>query len=393
MSVKILAVDDEDMARDYLSKILKDKGYEVEEVESFAKTREAIESGDYDIILLDVVLPDGYGPDLLKDIHHHPTPPQIILVTSRGNIDMAVDALHDGAVDFITKPINLERLERALQRASQLVIMRREIDHYRSQYYKDDNEIIGNSPKLKYALQMAQRAAEACVDVLIIGEHGTGKELVAKAIGRMSPRKGKPFISVDMPNISANLFESELFGHEKNAFTHAMEKHIGLIEVADGGILFLDEIAALPYNLQPKLLRVLQEREFRRVGGTKQHKVDVQIIAATNKPLQEWINEGKFHPDLYYRLNVFTIHVPPLRERKEDIPELAAYFLHKFNTKFGSNIHQFSQRALEAMNAYDWPGNIRELEHAIERAVILCDEETIDLRHLPKEVYPQLLHE
>ncbi|NTU74878.1 MAG: sigma-54-dependent Fis family transcriptional regulator, partial [Anaerolineaceae bacterium] len=312
--------------------------------------------------------------------------PPIILITAYGDIDMAVDAMKNGAHDFLTKPIQLPRLEQSIQRACETVQMRREIAHLRETQLQKVKVIVGQNQTIKVLLGQAQRAAVASVSVLVTGQTGTGKEILAEYIHAVGTRSGKPFIALNCAAIQSTVLESELFGYEPGAFTGADKRKHGLMEVADGGILFLDEISSMPTDIQAKLLRAIEERAFRRVGGTTLIKVDVQIIAASNRNLNNMIKEGTFREDLYYRLKVVDLHLPPLIERKADIPELVGFFIRMNNSKLGMNIQGASNRALEALSAYSWPGNIRELKNTIERAMLFCDEPMIDLPHLPMDI-------
>jgi len=355
-------------------------------VATLTEARQALQRGSADIILLDVQLPDGYGPSLLDETAHMPMRPPIIIITAYGDIDMAVEAMKNGAHDFLQKPIQLAQLEKSIRRAGELVAMRRELAHLRHMQRGQLDFIIGKSPAMQAVLDQAQRAAEASVSVLITGETGTGKEVLATAIHSMGPRANKPFIPINCAAIQPTVLESELFGYEAGAFTGAEKRKIGLMEVADSGILFLDEISSMPVDMQAKLLRALEEHAFRRVGGTATIKVDVQVLAASNRDLPAMMQEGKFREDLYYRLKVVDLHLPPLRQRKEDIPELVGLFIRKFNQQRGMNVIDVTPRAMQALLAHSWPGNIRELRNVIERAMLFCDEEAIDLPHLPPEI-------
>lgn len=385
MSATILIVDDEENARLNIQEFLGGRGYETIPVATLAEARQVIQQGSADIILLDVQLPDGYGPSLLLEITHLPVRPPIILITAYGDVDTAVDAMKNGAHDFLQKPIRLQQLEKSIQRAMEIVAMRRELAHLRRSRQQSDM-VVSTDPEMQLMLDQAQRAAQASASVLITGETGTGKEILANAIHQMGPRRDKPFIAINCAAIQSTMLESELFGYEAGAFTGAERRKHGLMEVADGGVLFLDEISSMPLDMQAKLLRALEERAFRRVGGTNLIRVDVQVLAASNRNLKALIEDGKFRQDLYYRLKVVDLHLPALRDRKQDIPELVAFFIHHFNLQQGSNIEDISPRALRALMAYDWPGNIRELRNAIERAMLFCDEACIDLGHLTREV-------
>ncbi len=386
MSATILIVDDEDHARQHISTYLEARGYETIGAATLASARDSLRQGSADIILLDVQLPDGYGPSLLEETASMPMRPPIILITAFGDIEMAVEAMKNGAHDFLQKPIRLNQLEKSVQRAGEVVAMRRELAHLRQQRDEQMDFIIGASPKMHSLLDQARRAAEASVSVLITGETGTGKEVLANAIHHMGPRANKPFIDINCAAIQSTVLESELFGYEPGAFTSAEKRKPGLMEVADGGILFLDEIASMPVDMQAKLLRALEERSFRRVGGTNLIKVDVQILAASNRNLPALMKEEKFREDLYVRLKVVDLAMPLLRERKQDIPELVGLFMRKNNQGMGLNITDISPRAMSALMAHDWPGNIRELRNVIERAMLFCDECSIDLPHLPAEI-------
>ena len=288
---------------------------------------------------------------------------------------------------FLAKPIQFSQLEKSLQRACEIVSMRRELTHLReTQKQGGQYDYRAKSTAVQAVLSQAQRAAAASVSVLITGETGTGKEVLAKFIHQSGPRANKPFIAINCAAIQNTMLESELFGYEAGAFTGADRRKHGLMEVADGGVLFLDEISSMPLDIQAKLLRALEERAFRRVGGTNLIHVDVQMLAASNRDLKAMIRDGHFREDLYYRLKVVDLHLPPLRERKEDIPELVGHFLRMLNAKQGMNVTDVTPRAMEALMAYSWPGNIRELNNAIERAMLFCDGEVIDLPDLPSDI-------
>ena len=391
MSATILIVDDEDTARQNITTFLTSRGYEVIGAATLKEARNYINHGDADIILLDVQLPDGYGPALLEETAYLLMRPPIILITAYGDIEMAVEAMKNGAHDFLQKPIQLLQLEKSILRAQEIVEMRRELAHLRSVQNEDMDFIVGKSEKMRTLLSQAHRAAIANVSVLITGETGTGKEVLARAIHSMGPRgnrggSSKPFLAINCAAIQSTVLESELFGYEAGAFTGAEKRKHGLAEIADGGILFLDEISSMPLDMQAKLLRVLEEHAFRRVGGTSMIHVDIQIIAASNRDLQALMSDGRFREDLYYRLKVVDLHIPPLRERKEDIPELVGLFIRKFNPRMGLNITGITPNALEVLKKHHWPGNIRELRNIIERAMLFCDEQVIDLPLLPADL-------
>lgn len=391
MSLTILVVDDEENARQNLTVFLTSKGYEVLGAATLNEARLNLRQEQADIVLLDVQLPDGYGPSLLDEIAFLPVRPPVILITAFGDIDMAVEAMKNGAHDFLQKPIQLSQLERSIARAGETVMMRRELAHLRSAQIAQLDFIIGNSPQMKSLYNQAQRAASASVSVLITGETGTGKEVLAQAIHAMGARNGKspanrPFIAINCAAIQSTVLESELFGYEAGAFTGADKRKHGLMEIADGGTLFLDEISSMPLDIQAKLLRAIEERAFRRVGGTNLVRVDVQILAASNRHLPSMLAEGTFRQDLYYRLKVVDLHLPPLRERKEDIPELVGLFIRQNNARMGIQISDVTPRAMQVLVNHSWHGNIRELRNVIERAMLFCDSASIDLEHLPYEM-------
>ena len=386
MSLSVLVVEDEDNARNFVSTFLKKKGYEVFEASTLDEARERVKKGDGDVVLLDVQLHGEYGLNLLYETAMMPARPPIIVITSFGSIDMAVDAMKNGATDFLQKPLDMSLLEKSLQRAREIVAMRRELEHYREAQMQKGNFVIGTNEVVKNTVQQALVASEKQVSVLITGETGTGKDVIAKYIHSIGPRANKPFISINCAAIQSTMLESELFGHEAGAFTSADRKKPGLMEIADGGVLFLNEIASMPVDIQAKLLTAIETHTFRRVGGTALISVDVQIIAASNRNLKEMIQKGDFREDLYYRLKVVDLDMPPLRERKEDIPELVGFFMRENNARQGMNVVEVSPKAMEVMQQYSWPGNIRELSNAIERAMLFCDGMTINLADLPKDL-------
>ncbi len=386
MSYSVLIVDDEENARKNIGDFLTSKKYEVIEAENLKKAREAIQKGTGDVILLDVQLPDGYGPNLLQETANLAVRPPVIIITAFGDIQMAVEAMRNGAHDFLTKPVDLTNLEQSLQRACETVSLRRELAHLRKTQSENLGFVLGHNPLMQSVIEQAKRAANASVSVLITGETGTGKEVLARFIHSSGPRSGKPFIALNCAAIQNTMLESELFGYEAGAFTGAEKRKPGLMEVADNGILFLDEISSMPLDTQAKLLRVIEENAFRRVGGTTLIRVDVEVLAASNRDLKLMMKNGDFREDLYFRLKVVDLNLPSLRERKEDIPDLVGYFIRNFNMKLGKNILGISPKALQALKAYSWPGNIRELSNAMERAALFCDTETIELADLPLDI-------
>jgi len=385
MAITILIVDDEENARRNIGDYLVTKGYEVTGAGTLKEARELILNGVGDVILLDVQLQDGYGPNLLYEVDSLPARPPIIVITGFGDIETAVDVMKNGAHDFLTKPVKMPQLEQSIQRAQEIVSMRRELAYLR-QKQKNVNFIVGKSEKMKTVVEHALRAAQASVSVLITGETGTGKEVLAQFIHKSGPRANKQFMAINCAAIQPTVLESELFGYEKGAFTGAEVRKKGLMEVADGGVLFLDEISKMPLDIQSKLLRAVEEKAFRRVGGLELIKVDIQIISASNRDLIKMMKDSEFREDLYYRLKVVDLDLPALRDRKEDIPDLVGFFMREQNSRQGLNITDISPRAMQALIAYNWPGNIRELSNAIERAMLFCDDPSLDINHLPLDV-------
>ena len=313
MTATVLVVDDEETARLVVSEFLRSKGYEVLGAGTLAEARQFINKGEADIIILDVRLPDGYGPNLLTETARMANRPQIIIITAHGEISMAVEAMKNGAQDFIEKPLDLLELEKSVRRAGEAVALRRELNHLRAAQAGQEEFIVGETPAMKQIIDHARQTAESGISALITGPTGTGKEVLARYIHKIGVRSGKPFVDINCPAIPSTMFESELFGHEAGAFTGATHKKIGLMEVADDGILFLDEIASMPMDLQAKLLRAIEERSFRRLGGNALINVDVQILAASNRNLKEMIANGTFREDLYYRLKVSDLDLPPFQ--------------------------------------------------------------------------------
>ena len=384
MAYNILIVEDERHARQHISAFLQDQGYEITEAETYMEAMHALRRGQGDIVLLDIQLPDAYGLTLLDETADWPNRPPVIVITGYGDIDTAVEAMRGGAYDFLQKPVKFQRLLNSLKRLEEIVAMRRELALWRQQQTLDF--VGGEGEAMRRVLEEARRAAEASVSVLITGETGTGKEVLARFIHKQGPRADKPFVPINCAAVPDTMLESELFGYEAGAFTGANKRKQGLVEIADGGVLFLDEISSMPVEMQAKLLRMLEEREVRRMGGVKWLPVDIQVIAASNRDLKAMIAEGKFREDLYYRLKVLDLHLPPLRERREDIPALVGFFVRQLAPRMGKQVHDVSPQALAALKAYYWPGNIRELRNAIERALLFCDGDTLELQHLPPEV-------
>jgi DNA-binding NtrC family response regulator len=387
----IVVGDDERGIRLALDQALKMDGYEVHLAETAKETLRCIEENVPDLVLLDLRLPDGDGLEVLQKAREIDPSLQVIMLTGHGTVDVAVRAMRAGAVNFIEKPFQLEHLKASVEKALEHRALRKEIFLLRrEQDQLPETPIVGSSKAIRECYRVLKQVAQSPTStVLITGESGTGKELFARAAHHLSPRKEKPFVDVNCAALTESLLEAELFGYEKGAFTGASTQgKIGLFDAANGGTIFLDEIGEMDLSLQVKLLRVLQERRFKRVGGVTDIKVDVRIVASTNRELRQQVEAGKFREDLFYRLNVVPIHLPPLRERREDIPELVKFFLEKFSTMLGKYITQVATEAEEVLIAYDWPGNIRELQNVIERATILCDGETILRAHLNIQAEP-----
>ena len=386
MGFSVLIVDDEENARKNITTYLNASGYEAVEADSIKNAKKQLSSLEIDIVILDVDLKDGKGTDLLIELNSLPVRIPVIMITGYGDIEMAVEAMKNGAHDFITKPIDFDNLTASLERAGEIIQMRRELNHLRKSQLSTDNFVVGQSKEMHRLIDYAQKAAEKSVSVLITGETGTGKEVLARFIHENSPRKEKPFMAISCASIQPTVLESELFGHEKGSFTGADTRKIGLMEIADGGILFLDEISSMPTDIQAKLLRAIEERAFRRVGGDKLIHVDIHLIAASNRDLKQMIEDGQFREDLYYRLKVVDLNLPSLVQRKNDIPDLVGYFINVFNLKMGLNVIGITPDAISALKHHTWAGNIRELKNAIERAMLFCDGETIHRADLPYEI-------
>ncbi|MDT8418797.1 MAG: sigma-54 dependent transcriptional regulator [Desulfuromonadales bacterium] len=386
---KILVVDDEHLIRWSLEQNLKKQGYEVLACGSGEEALRILQEDSPDLILLDIQLPGINGVEVLERAREIDEDVIIIMVTALGVLETAVKAMRLGAYDYINKPFNLDELALVIKKALETQELKREVAQLRTTQPKkfSSDSIICESDDLKRILNMVHKIAQSDAGtVLIQGESGTGKELIAKAIHYQSGRSEQPFVAINCAAVPETLLESELMGHEKGAFTDARTMKKGLFEIADGGTVFLDEIGDMPLSIQAKLLRVLEDRVFRRVGGTKDIHVDVRIVSATNKDLLEAIQEKTFRNDLYYRLQVIPIMLPPLRERRDDILPLTRTFLEDFNKEFGKAVKGISPQAEAFLLDYDWPGNVRELRNVIERAVILENDEIVQLEHLPREM-------
>jgi DNA-binding NtrC family response regulator len=384
----ILIVDDEKNILKIVTLTLRDSGYHVDTAQSAEEAIEKFNGGSYDLVVSDIKLPGMTGLDLLDQVRYANPDVPFIMITAFGSIENAVVAMKKGAFNYLTKPVNPDELLAVVKAALEQFSLKRENRSLRSelrQKYTFSN-IIGKSPAMQEVFDMIRMVSKTQSNILIIGESGTGKELAARAVHFDSDRANGPFVTVDCATIPAEIMESELFGHEKGAFTGAHERKNGLLEHGNNGTVFLDEIGDLDMNLQKKLLRFLQEREILRVGGTTRIKLNVRVVAATNKDLEEEVRGKRFREDLYYRLNVVTIKMPPLRERKDDIPLLAHHFLERLNEVEGKMIKGFEDSVLRALVTYSWPGNVRELENIVERAYILCPNITISPKYLPAKL-------
>jgi len=384
----ILAVDDEKSQREILTVILEGEGYTVETASNVSQAVSLYRSQPVDLVLTDLSMPERDGLALLDDLIRFDPDVIVVLITAHGTVGSAVEAMKKGAFDYLEKPLDREELLITVARAFEKLNLVKENRRLRQQLHEKFKieQILGHHPLMQEVFRVIRKVAPSQATVLITGESGTGKELVARALHAESGRKGRPFRALNCAAIPETLIESELFGYEKGAFTGAQGRHIGLFEAVDQGTLFLDEIGNLSLALQAKLLRVLQEKEIRRIGGREDIKVDVRVVAATNRKLATAIKQGSFREDLFYRLNVVSINLPPLRDRVTDIPELLEHFLKKFGAESGKTIQGVTHQALRVLMEYPWPGNVRELESVIERAMLLCEHERIDVADFPAEL-------
>jgi len=388
MKFNILIIDDEKNIREGLAASLELEGYNPVLAKDGKEGLELISRGDIDLVITDLRMPQVSGAEVLAKVSSESPGLPVIVLTGHGSIDSAVDAMRNGAYDFLTKPLSLDRLTLIVKRALQnreLVLQHRSLQEELNSK-KSFESIIGKSSEMQKIFDMVRRVADSKASVLITGESGVGKELIANAVHNLSSRKDKSFIKVHCAALSETLLESELFGHEEGSFTGAVARKRGRFELAHGGSIFLDEIGEIDQNVQIKLLRVLQEKEFERVGGEETIQVDVRVIAATNKDLEKQISLGKFREDLFYRLNVVHLHIPPLRDRKDDIPLMVTQFLEEFARENGKTITGIDSRARSALYTYDWPGNIRQLRNCMESAVVMCQGTSISLDDLPPSV-------
>jgi DNA-binding NtrC family response regulator len=385
---RILVVDDEAAARSALAELLRAEGYDVETAGDAFKALGRLADIEPELVLSDLNLPGMDGLELLRRLKEHSAELPVILMTAFGGVETAVTAMREGAADYLLKPLNGDELLIVLARTLESAKLRREASELRrrlDQRYCFDN-IVGSSPEMQRVFKIVTQIAPSRATVLVTGESGTGKELVAAAIHQHSPRARGPFVKLHCAALAENLLESELFGHERGAYTGADRKREGRFELAHGGTLFLDEIGEISLGTQVKLLRVLQEREFERVGGNETLRVDVRVIAATNRDLKEMVVAGKFREDLFYRLNVISLTLPSLRQRPTDVPALAMHFLERYAAENDKAVTRVSDEALNQIASYTWPGNVRELENVIERAVVLADADSVEVAHLPPEL-------
>jgi DNA-binding NtrC family response regulator len=386
---RILIVDDEDFICDNLQRILRSEGYESIVASTAREALDIVRSSSVDLVLLDLNLPDMGGIEVLKKLKEEDPDILVVIITGYASVESAVEAIKLGAYDYIKKPFKADAITLIVKLALETQRLKREVKAFRSHHdgILRGKPIIAESPITKDLLEKVKRiAAVSDATVLITGETGVGKDLFARTIHALSPRSKDPFVEINCAALPEHLLESELFGYEKGAFTGARGKKLGLFEVANGGTVFLDEIGELAPGLQAKLLRVLEDRSIRRLGGTQSYKVDIRIIADTNQDLQKYVLENKFRKDLYFRLNAIPLYIPPLRERPEDIIPLAKHFVAEYNKKYSRNFQGFSPEAEKLLLAYSWLGNVRELAHVLERICIMHDDKLIDVHHLPKEI-------
>jgi two-component system, NtrC family, response regulator PilR len=382
---RILVVDDERSMREFLEILLRKEGYEVATAGDVDGALLALESDDYDLVISDIQMPGKSGLDLLKAIRDVQSDALVVMITAFATTETAISAMKEGAYDYVTKPFKVDEIKLVIQKALEKKVLSTENARLRSELRSErrERQLVGNSGPMQQVYEMIGRIAATKTNVLIVGESGTGKELVARAIHTESDRAEAPFVALNCAAIPENLLESELFGHVKGAFTGAVGNKPGLFESADGGTLFLDEVGELSLPLQVKLLRALQEKTIRRVGGISDRRVDVRIVAATNRRLEDEVSANRFREDLYYRLNVIQLELPPLRERMEDLPLLVHHFVEKFARELGKPVRGVSEEAMARLRAHAWPGNVRELENGIERAVALSRSEWIEAEALP----------
>ena len=391
MGTAVLVVDDEETARTYCADVLSELGFEAQAAESAKQALEMLESGQFDIVLADVRMPGMSGLDLLKTIQETYPDIDVVMMTGYGTVASAVQAMRQGAYDYLTKPLKVEDLQYVFQRLVEKQALAAENRLLREQVKTRQGfaNLIGTSPKMQKVYRLILKVAPKRHPVLIVGESGTGKELVARAIHTYSPWHMKPFVPVDCGALTPTLIESELFGHVRGAFTGATQSRVGLLAAAQGGTVFLDEVAELPVDLQAKMLRALQEREIKPIGSNERTRLDARVIAATNQDLQTAVRRGDFRKELYFRLDVVSIKIPPLRERKSDIPALVHYFLERYGGG-ESRVAGISYEAMTRLMSYDWPGNVREVENCVQRALALGSGSVIQMKDLPSNLLHQV---
>jgi DNA-binding NtrC family response regulator len=383
MSVeRVMVVDDDALGREYICETLKRGGYTVDAASNGQEAVAKVEKDGYDLIFLDMKMPGMCGMDVLEKVKSNSSETVVVLMTAYGTVETAVEAMRKGAYDYIIKPFSPDQIELLISRVNERQKLITENKYWRENSNIDEklNPIFSQNSKMSQIYEQIRKIAQSKASVLIQGESGTGKELIARAIHFHSPRNQKPFIRVNCTALAETLLESELFGHERGAYTGAISKHVGRFELANEGTLLLDEISEISPNIQAKLLRVLEEEEFERVGGEKTIKIDVRIVATTNRNLMDEIQKGEFREDLFYRLNVVPIYLPPLRERQEDVPLLVDYYLKKYSSENGIVVKSIDREAMDYLCNYSWPGNIRELRNVIQRAVVMGSSEVLQLK-------------
>ncbi|HEY4885110.1 MAG TPA: sigma-54 dependent transcriptional regulator [Myxococcales bacterium] len=385
---RILIVDDEESTRELFAELLQRWGYEVDQTADGHGALKIAAETHPDVIISDLVMPKLDGLALVRALREEQPDTPVVIITGKGTIDAAVEAVREGVFDFVEKPLDPARLKVILQRALEKKETLHEMQVLRRRLGQVDSGVglVGSSPPMRRAMELVEKVAPSKASVVITGQSGTGKEMVARAIHQLSPRRDRPFIAINCSAIPSTLIESEMFGHERGAFTGADQRRLGAWELADGGTLFLDEVGEIPIELQAKFLRVLEEERLRRLGGKSEITVDVRVISATNRDLKEEIRSGRFREDLYFRLNVFHVNLAPLKERREDVPVLVQHFIDRFSKDAGKKLHGVSPQAMKLLADYAWPGNIRELRNTLERAVILCGTGIIEPEHLPSEL-------
>ncbi|MFL5312449.1 MAG: sigma-54-dependent transcriptional regulator [Myxococcales bacterium] len=388
LKARVLVVDDDASTREVFGELLQRWGYDVEQTGDGHDALKITAERHPDVIISDLVMPKLDGLALTRALREESPDTPVIIITGKGTIDAAVEAVREGVFDFVEKPLDPARLKVILQRALEKRQTEHEMQVLRRRLGQVDAGVglVGQSPAMRKAMDLVEKVAPSKASVVITGQSGTGKEMIARAIHQLSPRREKPFIAINCSAIPAGLMESEMFGHERGAFTGADQRRLGAWELADGGTLFLDEVGEIPIELQAKFLRVLEEERLRRLGGKSEISVDVRVISATNRDLKEEIKGGRFREDLYFRLNVFHIPLAPLKERRDDIPLLVQHFIDRFGREGGKKLAGLTPQAMKVLSEYGWPGNIRELRNTLERAVILCGSAAIDIEHLPAEM-------